>query len=185
MREVYDGAAAYAQVAELFNKAATDFTAAAQLADPETDPTEMVTQPDKSRKAWHNSESHANQLSRLIDPLAAAAALAGVDGTDSDTTRLPLCVNVEGDHRRQLWTAWVRRDGRCNRWSALHQLGATIRALPDLEQHQVYAEPRPIEHRRVQVGRGEYRFEDHDPEDADYRPASIDPRRRQGRVTVV
>ena len=74
--------------------------------------------------------SHANQLSRLIDPLAAAAALAGVDGTDSDTTRLPLCVNVEGHHRRQLWTAWVRRDGRCNRWSALHQLGATIRAYP-------------------------------------------------------
>ena len=70
--------------------------------------------------------------------------------------------------------------GRTNRWGAMLKAGAVLRASP-LDEHRPYAEPRPIERRKVQVGRGEYRTELHDPEDESYTPPSIDPRRRQGR----
>ena len=189
MLEVYDGAAAYAQIAEKFNSAAKRFVDAANTADVEADAASMVEQPDKIRRSWHDAEGFGNELSRLVDPLAAAAALAGVDGADSDAVRIPLCANVDGHHCRKLWTAWLSRDGRCNRWSALHQLGVEVRAA-DLDGGiESYREPKAMEVRvepilnadgRV-VGSRRVPF---DPEDGDV-PQPIDPRRRQGRVTTV
>jgi hypothetical protein len=43
---------------------------------------------------------------------------------------LPLCVDVGGQRRRALWTAWdVDNAGRTGRWGALVAAGAKIRAL--------------------------------------------------------
>ena len=135
-------------------------------------------------------QSHADQLSRLIDPLAAAAALAGVTDTDQDTIRIPLCVTSTVIIAASLWTAWITTTGRCNRWSALHHLGVTIRAADIDGGIEAYREPKAMEHReehiRDETGRVvATRRVEADPEDADFRPEPIDPRRPGGRMVAL
>ena len=180
--EAYDAPAAYAQLAAKFDAASKRFVTAAGLADPEADAASMLEQPDKVRRSWLDSEGFGNELSRLVDPLAAVAALAGVSDTDQDTIRIPLCVNVDGHHCRHLWTAWIKRDGRCNRWSALHQLGVEIRAASIDGGIEAYREPKKLEYRQQDIrdadGRviGTRRIE-FDPEDNPGGLPRIDPRR--------
>jgi hypothetical protein len=127
----------------------------------------MVSAADKPRKAWQDAESYAHRLTELLTPLAAAAALAGVKGTDEATMLLPLTVDTAGQHRRKVWTAWLHADGRTGRWGAVAAV-CTIRACPLHELH-LYAELRPIEQRQVPVpGQyGTYEIRVVDPEDDD------------------
>ena len=186
MRELYDGAAAYTQVATKFDQAAKRFVTAASTVDVEADPVSMIEAPDKARKAWLDAEGFANGLTRLLPAMSAAATLAGIADADRDVALLPLCADLSGVHRRRAWESWVREGGRCGRWSALLKVGAVLRACP-LAEHEWYAEPRPLERRQEQIdtpnGKG-VRTVEVDPEDADYRRPPIDPRRRQGSVFV-
>jgi hypothetical protein len=128
------------------------------------------------------------KLTLLVPIVATAAQLCGIDvDVDDDATLIPLVVDTTGLHRRRLWECFLTKDGdgRVGKWGALAALGATIRALPNLAEHQAYTEPKPLEHRKVQVERGVYRTEVIDPEDESYTPPAIDPRRRSGRVTAV
>ena len=190
MREVYDAPAAYAQIAEKFNTAAKRFVDAASTVDVETDAASMLEQPDKIRRSWLDAEGFGNQLSKLIDPLAAAASLAGVPDTDSDTTRLPLCVDVDGHHRRKLWTAWSQSGGRCGRWSALHQLGVEIRAANIDGGLEAYRLPAAMETREETIRNSDgqavgIRRVPFDPEDNPSALPPIDPRKPQKRVMIV
>ena len=187
MREVCDAYAAdaYTQIAEKFDKAAKLFTAAATVADPEADATQMVEAADKIRRGWLDSESFGNQLTRLLPAMAASAALAGIDNTESDAALMPLVADLAGVHRRRAWESWVHQGGRTNRWGQLLKVGAVLLACPLAEYPGAYREPKPIEHRREEFARGQYRVVDHDPEDENFVPEPINPRRRQGRVTAI
>jgi hypothetical protein len=174
LRGIYSGVARanYAAIAAQFDQQAKAFMGAASTANVEADAADMLkTGTGKQHRAWLDAESHARRLSDLVEPLTAAASLAGVKiaDTERDTILLPLTVDTAGQHRRKVWTAWLHTDGRTGRWGALAAAGCVIRAA-DLDELQVYAELRPIEHRQVQIPgqpRGTYELQIHDPEDDD------------------
>ena len=95
------------------------------------------------------------------DGLSAAASLAGVP-IDQEHL-IALTVDTDGIHRRKVWSAWERTDGRTSRWGALIGIGAVLRAAA-LDGLQPYRRPRPMEVRQVRVGIG-IRQEPFDPED--------------------
>jgi hypothetical protein len=174
LRTIYSGVARanYATIGKQFDMIANKFNSAATTVDPETPAAAMVSAADKPRKAWQDAESYAHRLTELLTPLAASAALAGVKDTDSEIILLPLTIDTAGQHRRKVWTSWLHTGGRTQRWGALVATGCTIRACP-LDELQLYAELRPIEHRQRQIvgqPRGTYEIQVHDPEDDDYEP---------------
>jgi hypothetical protein len=177
LRDIYSGVARanYAAIAAQFDQQAKVFMTGAKTTNVEADAADMIkTGSEKQRKAWLDAESHAHRLSELVEPLAAAASLAGVkiEDTARDTILLPLTVDTAGQHRRKVWTSWLHIDGRTQRWGSLAALGCTIRAA-DLDELQAYSELRPIEYRQTQIvgqPRGTYETTAHDPEDADYEP---------------
>jgi hypothetical protein len=158
----------YEGIAALFNDAAQKFSQAATIVDPELVADAIVDGADKERAAWRSAANSADEMRRLIEPLHFAAMLAGICGSDRDEL-LALTVDAAGLHRRAVWQAWQIEDAeakarraadshsafttgigptrsRCGRWSALHKLGATIRACPADE----YADyPRPLPMREV------------------------------------
>ena len=172
----------YQAVARIFDSAAKQFTDAATITDVEADSAAMIDKPDKPRKAWLAAESFANQLTRLMPPLAAAAGLAGINGADTDPVLLALAADPGTAHRRRTWEAFLSRDGRCGRWSALHRLGVVIRAA-SLDGLEPYREPKPLERREEPVARGVTKTVIHDPESPGYRPPTIEPRRMIGGMT--
>jgi hypothetical protein len=155
LRRIYSTVAQqnYQAIAKQFDQAAKRFADAAALADPEGDPASMISQPDKSRKAYLDSESHANQLTRLIPALCGAATLAtGIDVHPANQQLvLPLCVDVSTGKRRSLWDGWDTTSGRTGRWGALAKLCATIRAHPLTEPLTEYRRALPVEQRRRQA----------------------------------
>jgi len=148
--------AAYARVAEAnydalaqrFDTEAAAFSKSSTAVDPETPANQMVAAPAKERQAWLDAELRASTMTNLLPALAAAARLAGVDVRDRDA--LALTVNPGTLHRRRVWEAWNSHGERCGRWSALHTLGATLRACP-LHDYEPYAEPLPLETRQERV----------------------------------
>ena len=196
LTDIYEPAATgiYQKAAELFDAAARDFTSAAQIIDPETAPISVIGRPESEQAAYQAAQTHAARLTNLLPPLAVAAGFAGLPGIDLDTLDdgilIALAVDTADLQRRRVWGCWLTKDGdgRTGRWGALIALGATIRALPNLKDHQPYPEPRPIEYRDETVvdqhGHATLvRRVPHDPED-DHTPQPIDPR-RSGRVTTV
>lgn len=183
MLQVHEAVArdVYAQVAAKFDAAAKRFVTAASTVDPEADAVRMVEADDKPRKAWRDAESFANEISRLLPAVQAAAALADIPDTDADATVLPLVADLSDCHRRKAWLAWLTTTGRCHRWAALLRCGGVIRACALDQYPGPYAEPRPLEYRRESIGNGGVRTVEVDPEDADYHPAPIDSK-RGGRV---
>jgi hypothetical protein len=177
LRSIYSGVARdnYAAIAAQFDQQAEAFMTAAKTADVEADAADMLkTGSGKQHRAWLDAESYARRLSELVEPLVAAAELAAVKilDTERDTILLPLTVDTAGQHRRKVWTAWLRTDGRCTRWSALVEAGCIIRAA-NLDEIEAYAELRPIEHRQRQIPgqpRGTYETVTVDPEDEGYEP---------------
>jgi hypothetical protein len=163
LREYYapHAVANYASAADYFDGLAQKFTDAADLVDPESDPAMMVDEVEKARKAWTTAEQLAHRLTAALDGLSAAASLAG---TPIDQEHLiALTVDTDGIHRRKVWSAWERTDGRTSRWGALIGIGAVLRTAA-LDGLQPYRRPRPMEVRQVRVGIG-VRQEPFDPED--------------------
>jgi hypothetical protein len=111
----------------------------------------------------------AEQLDGLLDPLAAAAELCGAPSTLMDMTfdpaliKLPLTVDLSGQHRRRLYRCWrgMPREepdepltaslpeaplpSRCRRWSKLfYECRATISAHPNPAKLQLFEVPQPV-----------------------------------------
>jgi hypothetical protein len=155
-----------------FTDAATAFTDAANVIDPDAPATDIVGAPDDQRAAWSAAEALAAQLDATMPILTVAAELAGTHIDNEDGSLLTLCVSPIDMGRRALWEAWVTKDGRCGRWSALHRIGAHIRAA-NLEDAQPYRQPRDIEYRQRQIAgapRGYYETIVVDPEEPGYQP---------------
>ena len=153
----------YDRLATEFGSVATKFTNCAAATDPETDAAEMVSAPEKVRKAWTDAEQLAHRLTTAMAKLQAAASLAGVPGAERGETLLPMVADLTGLHRRRAWECWRRTSGRTNRWGALVALGARIRAA-DLDRLEPYALPLPKQIKQVRVDRGVRQIEV-DPED--------------------
>jgi hypothetical protein len=175
----------YKAIAKQFDQAAKRFTDAATIADPEADAASMLDQPDKTRKAFLDSESHANALTRLIPALCGAATLAtGIDVHPTNQQLvLPLCVDVGTFRRRDVWAAWDVSTGRSQRWGALARIGATITAHPLDPPLTEYRRALPVEQRRRQAPgqpHGILEYYEFDPEDD---VEQIDPF-QPGRMTV-
>ncbi len=146
----------YNHFRDRFNDAAAAFTAAHNVTPFGTNPAQLVTAPEKARKAWADGQTAAATLNDTMPLLVLAAQLAGAR-IHAPNTPIGLVADVTGLHRRRVWEAF--EEG----WAALLDLGATLRA-PDLEDFQDYRAPKPIEYRNVQGEIGIRRIEV-DPED--------------------
>lgn len=162
LRDAYQPAAEpnYQLLAEQFNTTATAFTKAVTTTDPDQSAEQMVTQPDKARRAWTDAAILAAQLDQQLPVLRAAADLAGLTIRDSDGL-LPLTCDTAGLHRRRVWEAWETNTGRTTRWGALRAAGINIRAA-DLDGYEHYRRPAPLEVKYIRDGYG-------------HRPVQIDP----------
>lgn len=141
---------AYRTLADEFDTAATRFTTAAKVCDPEADPAVVIAQSDKIRTAWQAAGAAVEELNRLLRPLHDAAVLAGVCGDDAEE-QLRLVVDGQGCDPAALREAWTveereaksrraRQSGsvfttgdtppsRTGRWGAVLSTGAQLRAL--------------------------------------------------------
>ena len=141
----------YRKVAAQFDDAATKFTAAADVVNPEALAESMVTESQAQRTAWSQAPLHAGKLDALMPALIAAAELCGPSIVRDERMQLPLVVDDRGVHRRKLWEAWDYKDARCGRWSAILAVGAAIRAA-DLSSLHAYRRPKPLEQKIEQRG---------------------------------
>ncbi|WMM73014.1 hypothetical protein RCF27_01270 [Rhodococcus pyridinivorans] len=167
LRGLYEQVAApnYKTLADRFTATATAFTKAVHTIDPDLSAEQMVTEPDKARKAWTDAGILAVELDQQLPALQAAATLAGLRVHDNDAL-LPLTVDTDGHHRRRIWEAWETSTGRTGKWGAIARLGAGIRAA-HLDTYTPYRRPAPIEVKYVR-GTGPYAGSvrvEHDPED--------------------
>jgi hypothetical protein len=169
LRAIHDSVAAdhYAEVARQFDIAAKAFQKAHSVVSCETDPAEIVTADEKTRKAYVDGQTHAQTLSRLTVLLGLAAELAGVErpnadqpassrahGIGIDQLQLGLTVDAEGAHARKLWTAWESNGAQTGtQWAALADL-VPIRATA-LEAYSPQRLPRQLLERRETVYDGE------------------------------
>ncbi|WP_373199842.1 hypothetical protein [Mycobacterium marinum] len=180
MLRLYQPVAArhYRALATQFDEAATKFSKAARTADPELSPNRVVYDLDEAgRQSWLAAAVLAAELDSLLAPLAAAATLAGAPAEVNTPTdgaegyRIALATDPGKLHRRRVWESWGAA-GRCGRWSALHKLGASIRACSKPERLQPYELPKPY---LVKVVPGKYGGEDRqyvDPHDFDHQPGT-------------
>jgi len=175
LRKAYaPGAArAYAQLADQFDRAATDFTRAANIIDPGAPADAVVSANQKTLGAWHGALTAAGQLDALLEPLCAAAELVrGLDqpsglGLDRTPFLLALCADTDGLHRRVVWHAWhdlpeprpvdgtlkvedlePRDDSPLNtrggKWTRLLAVSAEIRAHPRPSEMPLFGAPEPL-----------------------------------------
>lgn len=145
-------------LADRFNTAAAAFTKAHSTVPVTTDPATLINAPERSRKAWAEGQTQRATLDGLIEPLLAAARLAGHVAAGK-TWAIGATVTATGIHRRRIWEAWDHE----NRWADLIELGATIHA-PELDELAPYREPAPIETRMERGGIG-WTPVQYDPED--------------------
>jgi hypothetical protein len=197
----------YEAVAAQFNSAADKLTDAFRAVDIEAPAEQILNRPDKERKMWTDAAVQADELTRLMGALHAAAGLAGCE--DTDEALIALCVDPTQAHRREVWTAWETEESeakaartaanhlpfsdtmtmptpsRCGRWSALLRAGAIIRACP-ADEFSEYRKPKPMVERTINGAGGPQRIL-LDPEDPDYQPLQpptfVAPP-RAGRITV-
>jgi hypothetical protein len=189
LREIYTAVAGanYRAIAAQFDNAAKRFTDVANTVDVEADPVSMLKANDKVRQGFLAAESYANELTRLVPPLCAAATLATrIDIHPSDQLAvLPLVADTSGHKRRAVWDAFDTTGGRCGHWGALHRANITIRAA-DLDTYQQpYRRPLPVQRVQEQIPgapRGEIRWVEIDPEER--HPEPIDPRRPSKRAVI-
>lgn len=170
LRAIHDSVAAdhYAEVARQFDVAAKAFQKAHSIVSCETDPAEIVTADEKTRKAYVDGQAAAQTLSRLTVLLGLAAELAGAERPNADQPassrshaigidqlQLGLCVDATGVHVRELWTAWEANGSQtATQWAALAELGVPIRATA-LEDYAPQRLPKQLLERRETVYDGE------------------------------
>lgn len=165
----------YATVAKGYDEAADRLTACASAVNIETPAEAMVSLSTKEREAWVAAAVTAAGLDTLLAAFVNAANLGGVQTADRSGATLngaliALCCDPGAAHRRRVYEAWAS-SGRCGRWAALIALGCKLKAA-SLDGFAPYAECRPLEIRQVRAGAG-IRQVPFDPEDRDYRPASV------------
>ncbi len=162
----------YKTIADRFDQAARSFTAAVSIYDPAVDSSAVIRLSERERSAWLGAEVCANELDELLQPLAAAAFLAGAPGAicvlneDAAALQLPLTVDVDKLHVRKAWAAWADTTTRCGRWAAIHPLGAKIRANGSPDRLQPYAQPQPLTVNWEISPRGNYEKKTTDPHDS-------------------
>jgi hypothetical protein len=184
----------YKTIGAQFDSVAKEFVAAAKSVDVESSAATIVDDPQHI-EAWRAAPQLAEQLDRLLDPLAAAAQLAGAPGNlmamdfDPALIQLPLTIDTDGQHRRRLWRSWhalpaqqpddfsgplttVSRlpeeppPSRCRRWSRLvYECKATIRAHPAPAEVELFTVPQPVGVKFVPRRDGGHDMVRHDPED--------------------
>jgi hypothetical protein len=191
----------YKTVAAKFDSIAKEFTAAARIVDVEYGAATIVEADPKHIEVWRSAPALAEELDRLLDPLAAAAELAGAPGDlmamdfDAALIQLPLTVNVEGQHRRRLWRAWhalpaeqpdpgplttvsmlpeAPPASRCRRWSRLiYECRAIIRAHPNPSELELFTVPQPVGVKFVPRRDGGHDMQRFDPEDEPAHPSVV------------
>jgi len=180
----------YRAVAKLYDKAAQQFTTAANTCDPESSAEYMIDASDDQRQAWKQAEVSAARLTQLVPGLVSAAQLADVRLDSADerlvqqwwqapvdpTAELPLICDPGALHRRRVWEAFDYVGGRTGKFGRLVSLGCTLRAH-DLDGFQKYRLPKPVKHEQRQVLgalRGVVQMVSTDPEDAEYR-SDVEP----------
>lgn len=155
----------YDQLAAQFDESASAFMASVGAVDPELPADAIVAGTEEQRSAWLNAQIHAQALTRLLEPLRAAATLCGIHDDSDPDSGLGLVVDPAGKDREAVWKCWDTEElerqaadvaaaggpisrpavtpSRCGRWGALVRLGCTIRAV-ELDQFHEYprrAEP--------------------------------------------
>ncbi|WP_210686883.1 hypothetical protein [Mycolicibacterium sp. GESEQ-9] len=175
VREV--AAETYKAVQSSFNAAATAFAKAVAAADPETPAEDIISQGDlKIQKAWQDAAQHSAELDRLLVPVLAAAANAGLPhpaGADTSAVAgrspktksmvLGLVVDATGvENIRDVWTA-LDAEGRTGAWGALLRVGAKIGAK-NLDSYEPLRQPAQLVDRKVERGDGTYTWVTVDPE---------------------
>jgi hypothetical protein len=133
----------YQKIADKFDKAAAEFSTAAQLVDPDASAESIIVNNEEQRTAWAELPRYAARIDSLIAGLRAAAELTGTS-TKRQEAQLALTVDATGLHRRRVWAAWHDTGSRAGRWGALVRLGATIRAAT-LDGFTEYSLPKPFE----------------------------------------
>ena len=142
---------AYRTIAKRFDSAAAAFVNAAKLVDVEADAATLVRAPQRDRDAWFAAPTLAGACDDWLAVLMAAGRLAGTPAADDDTEiEITLTVDAKWLHRRRVWEAWNATGRRAGRWSALHTLGAEIRAHGKPERLEPYRAPKPLEMRWTQ-----------------------------------
>lgn len=175
LRDIYDTVApdTYRTIAERYNAAAVEFTAAASVVSPTATADQVIDLPSAAQKAWRKGQELSAQLDDLSVLLQTAAMLTGVENAmniEYPATSEPwkdgmksmligLCCDPGELHRRQVWTAFG--DG----WAATVALGVELKAA-DLDTFEAYRKPRQLLERRV-VEHGVTRYLVIDPEDAE------------------
>ncbi len=128
----------YRLACDRYDAAAKAFTAAATRMDPEAGSDALVHARAAQREAWLAAPTLAAALDDARNVLFAAAALNGARGdvafgnvaTDQATTELQISLACEpgNAHRRKVWAAWNKKEGRTGRWGALAALRVKLRA---------------------------------------------------------
>lgn len=145
-------------IAMSFNSAASALTKAHTVVSVSTNPANLVTASARVRKAWADGQTQATLLDGLVEPLLAAARLAGLDAAGKPWA-IGATTHTDRVHRRRVWEAWDAR----NRWAALLDVGVRLQT-PELDDLTPYREPAPIETRMQHDGIG-FRPVQYDPED--------------------
>ena len=141
----------YKTAADRYDEVAKRFAAAAKAVDVEAGGDRLISASGGQREAWLAVPELAAQLDAALHPLLAAAVLAGrrpdvafLNGaTDVETTEVQIALATDPGkaHRRKVWVAWSKTDGRTRRWGALAALGVKLRATGDPVGIEPYRRP--------------------------------------------
>lgn len=187
----------YSALAKRFNAEADRLVKAIAIADPESDPADLLAADNKVRQAYQDAHAASAELTALVGKLSVAAELAGAERPHHDAAnstdahhlgihmlQLGLCTSFDGNPR-DLWEAWLTNGARTGaQWSSLVRLGVTLRAV-ELGNYQPQRQALPLLERVTHDGRTER----YDPE-VEEAPASRDddgvfrPVQPPGPVTV-
>lgn len=156
LQELYAPAAQrnYRNAAARYDDAAKRFTDLAKAIDVEADAGALLSADGRQRQAWFDAPAAAAGLEEALRPVLTAAALCGLRpdvgyltaATDVATTEIQIALAADPGraHRRKVWLAWLKTDGRTGRWGALAALGVKLRAAGDPTRVDPYRRPEPM-----------------------------------------
>ncbi|MFD2674813.1 hypothetical protein [Gulosibacter bifidus] len=168
----------YETARQHFNNIGKRFKKATTIAPAGTTANDIATGTAEQRAAWIDTQALPNELDKAWTQLRLAAAATGKI-TDTGEHYLGLAINPQQAKRRDIWQAWTADQ----HWTAILNTGAIIEA-PELDKHEPYREPKPLEYRQLRIPDGYgsignmlYRYEDatFDPEllDANGEPTRV------------
>lgn len=135
LRNAYTATAAsnYEHVAKAYSKAAKAITDAHNTVDMDG-PTEAMLGAGKAETdAYLSAPLLVSRIEGALSDLVVAAALLGLEQTNTENGRIGLSVSTGTATPRQVWSAWQTTNGRTGRWGALLATGAVLRAADPAE----------------------------------------------------